>query len=122
ESDLLEALITIPETVAALALTLFETSGVVATRTRFQLYQSDSQLESALAGSSRDWEIYLHPSQQYIVELPIDQRVAISGSAGTGKTVCAWYRARHLANLGNSVGFVCPNQSALAVSKAMMAR
>jgi Uncharacterized conserved protein (DUF2075) len=47
----------------------------------------------------------------------VTARLAISGSAGTGKTVCAWYRCDYLTQQGHRVGFVCPNESSLAVSK-----
>jgi nucleoside-triphosphatase THEP1 len=54
---------------------------------------------------------YLYsPSQSFIVNMPVDYRIAISGSAGTGKTVCAWYRLQNLAKQGHIIGFVAPNK------------
>ena len=66
------------------------------------------------------WELYLHPSQRYIVELPASYRLSVGGAAGTGKTVCAWYRTQHLAAQGHSVGFVCPNRKVFEVSRHML--
>ena len=65
----------------------------------------------------KEWEIYLHPSQKFIVELPSDYRLAVCGSAGTGKTVCAWYRTQYLARQKCSIGFVAPNNAILEISQ-----
>lgn len=72
--------------------------------------------------SMDEWELYLHPSQQYIVELPVDHRIAVNGAAGTGKTVCAWHRMQRLAQQGYSVGLVCSNKKILEVSKQILNR
>src|SRR5262249_13832291 len=44
-------------------------------------------------------------------------RAAVVGSAGTGKTICAWHRSKHLIDDGVSVGFVCPHKAVLDISK-----
>lgn len=117
EDDLLDVLITVDEELATYALALYETSGLVIPRTKYTLLQHDKDFESALTKSQDEWDIYLHPSQRYIVGLPIDYRLAICGSAGTGKTVCAWYRLQYLALQGHTVGFVCANNAILKVSQ-----
>jgi len=117
EEDFLNALVSVDEEIAQYALTLYETSGVIIPRTKYTLLQTDSEFEEILFQSQREWEIYLHPSQQYIVNLPSDYRTAISGSAGTGKTVCAWYRLLNFSKDKTTVGFVAPNKSILKVSK-----
>jgi hypothetical protein len=117
EEDFLNAVVSVDEEIAQYALTLYETSGVVIPRTKYTLLQTDSEFEETLFQSQREWEIYLHPSQQYIVKLPSDYRTAISGSAGTGKTVCAWYRLLNLSKEKTTVGFVAPNKSILKVSE-----
>jgi hypothetical protein len=117
EDSLIEVLGCVDEKLSSFALALYETSGLVIPRTKYALMQSDQEFESMLAGGQARWELYLHPSQQYIVNLPSNYRLAVSGSAGTGKTVCAWYRLHFLANQAQVVGLVCPNDSALKVSR-----
>jgi hypothetical protein len=117
EEQLLEALQRTDEGTANVALALYETSGIVIPRTKFTILQHDKELQAILAGAQADWEVYLHPSQRYIVGLPVNTRLLVSGSAGTGKTVCAWYRLQHLGVHGHTLGFVCSNHQILAVSK-----
>lgn len=57
----------------------------------------DEVLERALAGSSDKWRYFLHPSQRALVEGNYKGSVKVSGGAGTGKTVAALHRLRHLA-------------------------
>lgn len=117
EDEFLEAAGASPHDVADLALSLFETSPLEIPRSRLKrLDPSDDDLLAALKGDSQSWELYLHPSQEFLARQPVTARLAVSGSAGTGKTVCAWYRCDYLIGQGNDVGFVCPNDSALAVS------
>jgi hypothetical protein len=120
EDELLSAASSVSNSTGTLALTLYETSGMVIPRSRFRVLQKDEDLALALETGGGDWEMYLHPSQSFIVELPTSFRAAVIGSAGTGKTVCAWYRTKHLIDCGASVGFVCPNKSILNVSKAQL--
>ena len=103
------------------ALGLYETSGIIVPRSKYTLFDTNKDFEDVLKGSMEQWEFYLHPSQQYIVELPVNRRLSVGGSAGTGKTVCAWYRTQNLAQQGYSIGFVCPNRNVLEVSKRMLA-
>jgi mRNA-degrading endonuclease RelE of RelBE toxin-antitoxin system len=51
-----------------------------------------------LDGEIEDWMIYLHPSQLGAVRRPLAGPSRVRGGAGTGKTVVALHRARHLAN------------------------
>ena len=108
ENDLLDAATNVSDRTATLALTLYETSGLVIPEARFRVLQKDESLARVLETGGTEWEIYLHPSQAFLVELPSSVRVAVVGSAGTGKTVCAWHRTKHLIQAGVSVGFVCP--------------
>lgn len=117
DEQLLEALQRTDERTANIALALYETSGTVIPRTKFTILQHDKELQATLAGAQADWEVYLHPSQRYVAGLPVNARLLVSGSAGTGKTVCAWYRLQHLAVQGHTVGFACSNNHILAVSK-----
>jgi hypothetical protein len=117
EDHFLEALQQVDKKIANIALALYETSGMVIPRTKFLILQHDKEFESALGSEQGDWQIYLHPSQRRIAELPVNERLLVSGSAGTGKTVCAWYRVKYLAEKGHSVGFACANKHVLAVSQ-----
>lgn len=110
------------EKTAELALTLYETSGLIIPQARFRFLQKDDNLARIVETGGVDWEIYLHISQLHIVELPPSSRTAVVGSAGTGKTVCAWYRSKHLIDSGVPVGFVCPHESALDISKQHLLR
>lgn len=49
------------------------------------------------AGDLGAWRLFLHPEQRAYVEGPRKGTVRVSGGAGTGKTVVAIHRARHLA-------------------------
>ena len=122
DDQLIEALEKADSKIAEMALTLYETTGVVIPRTRFTLLQNDKELEAILSGNQAEWEIYLHPSQRYVVSLPVTTRIFVSGSAGTGKTVCAWYRIQHLSKQKHAVGFVCSSKYILDVSKERIAK
>lgn len=117
EEEFLDLLSTFPKTWAETALSLFEMSAIQIPRAKYRVLLSDGEFERVLESGSRTWELYLHPSQQYIVDLPWNQCVGVAGSAGTGKTVCGWYRALALAKAGRTVGFVAPNSQSMAVSK-----
>ncbi len=117
EEDLLKAAEEVSDETANLFLALYETSGLVIPKARFRVLQRDEDLMRLLEAGGTDWNLYLHPSQAYLVELEPSFRAAVVGSAGTGKTVCAWYRSKHLIDLGVSVGFVCPHESVLEISK-----
>lgn len=93
------------------------TSGLLISKARFRVLHRDETFARLLETGGIDWELYLHPSQAFIVELPSSFRAAVVGSAGTGKTVCAWHRAQQLMRGDIAVGFVCPHQSVLDVSK-----
>lgn len=110
------------EKTAEFALTLYETSGLVIPQAQFRFLQKDDDLARIVETGGVDWEMYLHISQSHIVELPPSFRTAVVGSAGTGKTVCAWYRSKHLIDSGISVGFVCPHESVLDISKQHLLR
>jgi superfamily I DNA/RNA helicase len=54
-------------------------------------------VEAALAGGGEEWRIFLHPSQKRLVEMATTGPTLVTGGPGTGKTVVALHRARHLA-------------------------
>lgn len=117
EPEFLDAVATAPVDVADLAWSTLGLRDLKVPQARFtHLDPSDDALALALQADYRTWELFLHPSQEYLATQPVTARLAISGSAGTGKTVCAWYRCDYLKQQGHRVAFVCPNESSLAVS------
>ncbi|TLF57845.1 3'-5' exonuclease [Nocardia cyriacigeorgica] len=71
-----------------------------ATKMQFTLVDDNDELRRVIEGGDfAAWRTFLHPNQRKFVEK--DQRGAfrLSGGAGTGKTVVALHRARHLARL-----------------------
>lgn len=56
----------------------------------------DSLFNEVLSGSLNKWKYYLHPSQRKLVAGNFNGSVKISGGAGTGKTVAAMHRLKHL--------------------------
>ncbi len=51
-----------------------------------------------LEADIEDWMVYLHPTQRSAVTRPVAGPWRVRGGAGTGKTVVALHRARHLAH------------------------
>lgn len=72
-------------------------------RRRFFVAEDSDELMRALEAPMERWIAFLHPSQRSLVEGRYKGPVKVSGSAGTGKTVVAMHRARHLARQGHRV-------------------
>lgn len=64
---------------------------------RFRLMSGAEELEQALEYPWEKWAIFLHPTQQQLVERDYNGPARVAGSAGTGKTVVALHRAAILA-------------------------
>ncbi|WP_430684585.1 3'-5' exonuclease [Leptolyngbya sp. AN02str] len=73
------------------------------TKRRFFVLESNDDLIKMLEAPLATWVAFLHPSQQKLATGSFKGPVKISGSAGTGKTVVAMHRARHLARQGKRV-------------------
>jgi superfamily I DNA/RNA helicase len=56
----------------------------------------DSDLENILSGDFEKWKLFLHPSQRSIAYGEFKGPLKVTGSAGTGKTVCALHRVKYL--------------------------
>jgi hypothetical protein len=69
----------------------------------FFLIESDDDLRRLLAAPLATWIAFLHPSQKRLASGAFNGPVKITGAAGTGKTVVAMHRARHLARQGKRV-------------------
>jgi hypothetical protein len=52
-----------------------------------------------LAKPIEDWMVFLHPDQAKLTQRPFSGPARVRGAAGTGKTVVALHRARHLADI-----------------------
>lgn len=67
---------------------------------RLHIVETTDEIESLLTQPFETWMLYLHPSQRHVVEGEFNGPVKVIGAAGTGKTVVAIHRARHLARTG----------------------
>lgn len=73
------------------------------TQRRFYVVEDAEGLLAALQAPMERWIAFLHPAQRALVERRFNGPSKVSGSAGTGKTVVAMHRARHLARRGHQV-------------------
>lgn len=73
------------------------------TRRRFLPADDTFDLNALLRAPLDRWIAFLHPSQRSLAEGEFRGPVKVSGPAGTGKTVVALHRARHLARQGERV-------------------
>jgi superfamily I DNA/RNA helicase len=67
------------------------------TKRRFVTVKSQDDLTSILNAPLAKWRIFLHPSQEKLVTKKFNGPARVLGGPGTGKTVVAMHRARHLA-------------------------
>lgn len=73
---------------------------------RFVELTDDDVLQRILDNDMDKWQIFLHPSQQKLVDADYKGTMKVSGGAGTGKTVAALHRLKNLcANPGAKVLF-----------------
>lgn len=63
----------------------------------------DEALDEALLGDFAAWRVFLHPSQRLLAEGHFRGPVKLTGGAGTGKTVAALHRAKHLSEQGEGM-------------------
>lgn len=66
-------------------------------RAEFAPVNADA-LATVLTKPIEDWMIFLHPDQVRLTERPFAGPARVRGAAGTGKTVVALHRARHLSD------------------------
>jgi hypothetical protein len=65
---------------------------------RFFFEITDIDLAALFDSDFKKWKIFLHPSQYRLAYGQFKGSVKISGLAGTGKTICALHRAKHLSS------------------------
>ena len=63
---------------------------------RFVELTDDDALQCILDNDMDKWQLFLHPSQQKLVDADYKGTMKVSGGAGTGKTVAALHRLKHL--------------------------
>jgi len=70
-----------------------------ASKMQFMFIEDNEELRRAIeSGDFAAWRVFLHPEQRTYVEKNNNGAFRLSGGAGTGKTVVAIHRARHLAH------------------------
>ena len=79
----------------------------------------DAALQAVLAGDFARWQVFLHPLQRKIVERSYNGPARVSGGPGTGKTIVALHRVKHLvdqlpADVGKDVLFTTFNKNLAA--------
>lgn len=77
----------------------------------------DEALDAALLGDFAAWRVFLHPSQRILAEGNFSGPVKVTGGAGTGKTVAALHRAKHLSHHGD--GFILFTTFTKSLTKAL---
>ena len=65
----------------------------------FRIVETDEELRNIMDQPLAQWRVFLHPSQRKLVTRRWHGAARITGGAGTGKTVVALHRAKHLVEL-----------------------
>ena len=63
----------------------------------FVVVEGEEELRHIMAEPLEKWRVFLHPTQRKIVNKNYSGAARVLGGAGTGKTVVAMHRAKHLA-------------------------
>ena len=71
----------------------------VASQMSFFKFDNENDMKIAAEYPLDKWRLFLHPDQRVLVEKDFNGPVRVTGGAGTGKTVAAMHRAKHLANM-----------------------
>ncbi len=64
----------------------------------FVIVEGEDELRRIMAEPLEKWRVFLHPTQRKIVNRTYSGSARVLGGAGTGKTVVAMHRAKHLAS------------------------
>ena len=64
----------------------------------FVVIEGEDELRRIMAEPLEKWRVFLHPTQRQIVQKEYSGAARVLGGAGTGKTVVAMHRAKHLAS------------------------
>lgn len=71
---------------------------VLNTLKSFVVVEGEDELRHIMAEPLEKWRVFLHPTQKKIVKKNYSGPARVLGGAGTGKTVVAMHRAKHLAS------------------------
>ncbi len=71
---------------------------VPTTQKSFVVVEGEDELRRIMAEPLGKWRVFLHPTQRKIVQKEYSGSARVLGGAGTGKTVVAMHRAKHLAS------------------------
>lgn len=63
----------------------------------FVVVEGEEELRRIMAEPLEKWRVFLHPTQRKVVNKNYSGSARVLGGAGTGKTVVAMHRAKHLA-------------------------
>ena len=69
---------------------------------RFVELTDDDALQRIIEQGMDKWQIFLHPSQRELVYADYKGTMKVSGGAGTGKTIAAIHRLKHLCEAPNA--------------------
>lgn len=67
-------------------------------RSRFYVVEGENDLQEILSAPLEQWRVFLHPTQRRLATRSLNGPGRVLGGAGTGKTVLAMHRAKHLAS------------------------
>ena len=67
-------------------------------KSTFVVVEGEDELRRIMAEPLEKWRIFLHPAQRRLVAKRFSGPASVLGGAGTGKTVTAMHRAKHLAS------------------------
>jgi hypothetical protein len=67
-------------------------------RSRFYVVEGENDLQEILSAPLEQWRVFLHPTQRRLATRNLNGSGRVLGGAGTGKTVLAMHRAKHLAS------------------------
>lgn len=92
-------------------------------RESFAVVPAD-QLADVLSKPIEDWMVFLHPDQLKLTQRPFSGPARVRGAAGTGKTVVAMHRTKHLARTypGQRILFTTYVNNLPAVFETLFAR
>lgn len=87
------------QTAAASSEDLSAALDVPTTLKSFVVVEGEDELRRIMAEPLEKWRVFLHPTQRKIVQKEYSGSARVLGGAGTGKTVVAMHRAKHLASM-----------------------
>lgn len=67
-------------------------------RSRYYVVEGENDLQEILSAPLEQWRVFLHPTQRRLATRNFNGPGRVLGGAGTGKTVLAMHRAKHLAS------------------------